>query len=164
MIAFQNASVIDVSLLQELAHTIWYSHYPGIITNEQIAYMLKEMYSGIIIEKEILQGYSWTIIKDNEQPIGFMEFHLEKESNSVKLSKLYILVSQHGKGIGQQAIDYVKNISKKIGASSLFLTVNKENKKAIKAYEKSGFTKDKETVFDIGNGFVMDDYVMKYTL
>jgi len=163
MITFKNASVADVSLLQQLAHTIWYNHYPGIITNEQIAYMLNEMYSGIVIEQEILKGYSWTIIKENENPIGFMEFHLEKENDSVKLSKLYILVSQHGKGIGQQTLDYVKEKSKELGAKSLFLTVNKENKKAIKAYEKSGFIKYKEATFDIGNGFVMDDYIMKYT-
>jgi diamine N-acetyltransferase len=163
MITFKKASVADVSLIQELAHTIWYSHYPGIITNEQIAYMLTEMYSGIVIEKEIINGYNWTIIFDNEQPIGFIEFHVEKESNSVKLSKLYILVNQHGKGIGQMAIDYVKDFSRMEGVGDLYLTVNKENIKALKAYETAGFKKDKEAIFNIGNGFVMDDYIMKFS-
>jgi hypothetical protein len=30
-------------------------------------------------------------------------------------------------------------------------------------YLKNGFTKEKEYKFDIGNGFYMDDYVMRLT-
>lgn len=44
------------------------------------------------------------------------------------------------------------------------LTVNKNNVKAIRAYEKTGFKNIGSLVQDIGNGFVMDDYKMEQTV
>ena len=48
-----------------------------------------------------------------------------------------------------------------INCKSISLTVNKYNTDSIKAYEKMGFEKIDSVVMDIGNGYVMDDYVMK---
>ena len=46
----------------------------------------------------------------------------------------------------------------------LHLNVNKHNATAIRAYERNGFVKARESVTDIGSGFVMDDYVMEIKL
>jgi ribosomal protein S18 acetylase RimI-like enzyme len=43
------------------------------------------------------------------------------------------------------------------------LQVNKDNK-AVEFYKKVGFHIEKEALFDIGHGFVMDDYIMAYWL
>ncbi|WP_431021594.1 hypothetical protein, partial [Chromobacterium phragmitis] len=43
---------------------------------------------------------------------------------------------------------------------TLMLTVNRHNAEAIAVYEKRGFRVRGEVAADIGNGFVMDDYVM----
>ena len=40
------------------------------------------------------------------------------------------------------------------------LTVNKNNVDSLKFYEKVGFVKAEKILIDIGNGFVMDDYLM----
>ncbi|MEG2601476.1 MAG: GNAT family N-acetyltransferase, partial [Carnobacterium sp.] len=44
------------------------------------------------------------------------------------------------------------------------LTVNKYNDKSIAAYKKMGFVTVKEQVADIGGGYIMDDFVMEYSL
>ena len=46
------------------------------------------------------------------------------------------------------------------GAREVRLQVNKANLRAQRAYERSGFRRIEEAVFDIGGGFVMDDYIM----
>ena len=46
---------------------------------------------------------------------------------------------------------------------AIFLNVNKYNN-AIHFYTKLGFTKVKDEVIDIGNGYVMDDYVMEVAI
>ena len=46
---------------------------------------------------------------------------------------------------------------------AIFLNVNKYNN-AIHFYMKQGFTKVKDEVIDIGNGYVMDDYVMEVAI
>ena len=70
---------------------------------------------------------------------------------------------QHGKGTGRFIIDYIAGLIAPKGARVLQLQVNKRNA-AKKFYEKLGFTVIKEAVFEIGNGFVMDDYVMELKL
>jgi RimJ/RimL family protein N-acetyltransferase len=44
--------------------------------------------------------------------------------------------------------------------TTLILNVNKQNLRAIRAYERNGFFVREAVVVDIGGGFVMDDYVM----
>ena len=50
------------------------------------------------------------------------------------------------------------------GKSRIYLTVNKHNDHAVKVYKNTGFTVSNKVITDIGNGFVMDDYVMEYKL
>lgn len=164
MIKFQSAGKSDISLLQQLAHTIWHSHYPGIITVEQIEFMLSNMYSASQISKELDEGYYWVIIISEQQPVGFLSYHVEDQKKCVKLNKLYVLVAYHGKGIGQAALEYVKEEAKRLKANKLYLAVNKQNVKAIQAYRKAGFASEKEVVTEIGNGYVMDDYIMSVAI
>ena len=63
-----------------------------------------------------------------------------------------------------KAFDKIKELAKNFGYSSIRLTVNKNNKKTINAYLKYRFAIIDKAVTDIGNGFVMDDYIMSYTI
>ncbi|WP_228051711.1 hypothetical protein [Sphaerospermopsis aphanizomenoides] len=45
----------DFEELIKVSREIWCSHYPGVISIEQIEYMLDKMYALEIIEKEIYQ-------------------------------------------------------------------------------------------------------------
>ena len=46
-----------------------------------------------------------------------------------------------------------------LGYREVYLTVNKENARAVHAYEKYGMKREKSIKTDIGGGFFMDDYV-----
>ncbi len=164
MLTFRKATVGDIPTLQQLAHLIWHSHYPGIISEEQIKYMLGLMYSANVIHEEISTGHTWILLQYEEQPIGLASFHPEPETESVKLNKLYLLPDYHGKGYGQKILSYIIDCSRNLNTKKLYLTVNKNNTKAINAYIRAGFFKESEVVTDIGNGYVMDDFVMAYNL
>ena len=56
-------------------------------------------------------------------------------------------------------IDEVIKIAKSNQQKGVFLNVNKYNNAQF-FYEKLGFTITKDEVIDIGNDYVMDDYVM----
>ena len=47
------------------------------------------------------------------------------------------------------------------GLVALYLTVNRENAGSIAAYLAMGFRKVREQVTDIGEGYVMDDFIME---
>ena len=74
------------------------------------------------------------------------------------LSKLYVKKEFRHKGIGKAVFEKIKDF----GFDKIQLTVNKYNKNTIDAYLKYGFKIIDSVVSDIGNGFVMDDYIMEY--
>jgi ribosomal protein S18 acetylase RimI-like enzyme len=47
---------------------------------------------------------------------------------------------------------------------TIWLTCNRNNTESLAVYEHLGFKKVREEVADIGNGFVMDDYIMEYEI
>ena len=67
-----------------------------------------------------------------------------------------------GTGSGKALLNKAIEVAKAAGSASLFLQVNKLNN-AYTFYVKNGFEKEADFKFDIGNGFYMDDYVMRLT-
>jgi GNAT superfamily N-acetyltransferase len=152
----------DIPAVRALAGCIWRAYYPGIISPEQIEYMLERMYAPEVIREELAAGVIWELLVDGDRPVGFLSCAYEPEGGKLKLSKLYVLPEWHGRGIGQQMLAWVKAKALAFGAKQIYLTVNKRNARAIRAYERAGFRIADAVVSDIGCGFVMDDYVMKF--
>ena len=67
-------------------------------------------------------------------------------------------------GIGSAMLGRVFDEARACGKKSVYLTVNKHNDRAVAVYKKTGFELTDETVTDIGNGYVMDDYIFEYKL
>lgn len=82
----------------------------------------------------------------------------------MKLHKLYLDFSYHGRGIGSNALQYAIDVARKQGYRFLRLNVNKENENALRAYRRNGFQQVEAVKIDIGGGFFMDDFVMEIAL
>lgn len=156
----------ELPALEQLAHQIWHAHYPGIITVEQIDYMLALGYKPSVLEGELSNGTRIDVLMQGTRMIGFMAYGPLNEGidGTIKLHKCYLDVEAHGQGLGQQMLDHVANAARQMDAQLLSLQVNKQNRKAIKAYERHGFEIADAIVDDIGHGFVMDDYIMTLAL
>lgn len=159
----RRATNSDIELLRLLAREIWTVCYPGIISMEQIEYMLGLMYSKETIEKEMDEGVRWEIIEFCGEPVGFIAVTIA-DNGVAKLNKLYMKGKFHGKGLGQQALQHVVDVSKELNLKTVYLTVNKSNVNALKAYTRFGFVQTEAVVNDIGAGYVMDDYIYTYSL
>jgi|SRR5208337_423041 len=158
-IAFKLMTMEDIPVVQDLARHIWEEAYNDLLSKEQIHYMLTIMYSSRVISEELYGGTIWEIIFQEGNPCGYVSYSISGD-DAVKLSKIYIEKSSRGKGIADEAIRRVLRYAAEKGKARVFLTVNKSNARAIRAYEKNGFAVTDSVVKDIGNGFVMDDYVM----
>lgn len=84
----------------------------------------------------------------------------ERPPAAMKLGQLYVLESHRGMGLGRFMLGHVEDRTRDVGRQSLWLQVNKQNAGAIGFYRATGFEVFREAVFEIGRGFVMDDYVM----
>ena len=171
------AGLSDRAFIRSISERTWPSTYGHIISQAQIDFMLDWMYSDASLEKQMNTGcefYIASIKKENEQwdAVGFCSVSPEEEENnstekvagakSHKLNKLYVLPIAQGTGAGKALLNKSIEVAKASGSSSLCLQVNKQND-AYTFYLKHGFVKEQEFKFDIGNGFFMDDYVMRLT-
>ena len=154
------AGLSDRAFIRSVSERTWPSTYGHIISQEQIDFMLKWMYSDASLEKQMNTSCAFYIANMNGSDIGFCS--VSEENGAHKLNKLYVLPSAQGSGAGKALLNKCIEVAKAAGSSSLFLQVNKLNA-AYSFYLKYGFIKEAEFKFDIGNGFFMDDYVMRLT-
>ncbi len=147
--------------LAALAGVIWRQHYPGIISREQIEYMLGKMYALETLRTELREKQIrfWRLLVADEF-VGFASLGPTTEPGVMKLHKCYLLPARHGHGYGSRLLQHCEQEARNLGAKRLILAVNKQNVKAIAAYQRNGFTVAESVITDFGHGFVMDDYIM----
>ncbi|MES2800095.1 MAG: GNAT family N-acetyltransferase [Bacteroidota bacterium] len=151
----------ELHLVQEIAAKTWPSTFAEILSESQIDYMLKMMYSTEVLSRQLSNGHQFLIAFEGNTPLGFagieLNFPIQK---TVKIHKLYVLPQTQGKGIGVLLLNEMKKIAIEDQCNQLLLNVNRFNK-ATNFYSKYGFEIVKEEDIDIGNGYFMNDYVME---
>lgn len=154
----------ELRRIAELANEIWHECFVGIISSGQIDYMVDKFQSlGAMTEQIENQHYSYFAVRDNGELCGYIGVKSEDDDRFF-LSKLYLHKNYRGKGISSLMLAKVFDEARKIGKKRVYLTVNKHNDRAVAVYKKIGFTTVDMTVTDIGNNYVMDDFIMEYKL
>ena len=82
-----------------------------------------------------------------------------REQNSLFISKFYLAKSARGNGIGRDMLTFIEELASSTNCQTINLTVNKHNP-AYNVYLKLGFINQGSVQFDIGGGYIMDDYLM----
>jgi diamine N-acetyltransferase len=157
------ATEIDIPLISELAEKTWWPSYSSIISDEQISFMLEDMYSAGSLQRQMNSGIDFLIAERDNMALGFAAYSLLDAENQVfKLHKLYVLPSEQGFGTGKKLIDEVSSLAKLKGGKILELNVNRGNP-AQHFYKKMAF--DIYQTLDINyHHFVLNDYVMRKEL
>lgn len=155
----------QVEALGALARHIWQMHYPGIISQAQIDYMLHQRYRAASILQQLGRPGSWWDVAQNAAGIiGFAHYFLDTDAQRIKLDKLYVHPAWQRRGVGAALLGRVEAEARRQGRTTLTLRTNRHNRIALAAYQKYGFIVTAQVVTEIGEGFVMDDYVLEKTL
>lgn len=161
MIQITDASIEDIAKIQEIANITWPITYGEILTSEQLDYMLNLIYSDEALSKQIQNKEQlFYMISDSESIIGFIGIeHNYKNEAITKIHKIYLLPQTQGKGFGKIVFEEIGKMALENNSATLLLNVNRFNT-ALNFYKKLGF-EIKDTVdIEIGNGYLMEDYVM----
>lgn len=148
----------------QLAHKIWNQHYVPIIGQDQVDYMLDKFQDVEAISNQISNGYDYFIIYHDLNPSGYLTLVPNSNDKKLMISKIYVDFDFRGLGLGSRLIDFTIKRAKQDKFNSIWLTVNKNNTKSIEWYKSKGFLIKEKIKMDIGNGFVMDDYLMELQL
>lgn len=160
----RQATLNDVATIIDLAERTWWPSYSPILENEQISFMLNEIYSIEKITSQIeTDAQIYLLLIEVDKPVAFAAYSPREENPDIyKLHKLYCLPETQGKGYGKVLINEVMNKTLTAGKNILDLNVNRYNK-AKNFYEKMGFAVAYEEDIAIGP-YWMNDYVMRKEL
>ncbi len=162
MMTIRNNTDTNFTSVRAIANEVWPIAYGAILSPEQLKYMMEMMYSVASLQKQAQEHKNQFILAiKNEIPVGFAAFEIDYgQTSKTKIHKIYILSNQQGNGIGRNLMDYITQQAIQNKQEALLLNVNKFNS-AQYFYKKLGFVISYEEIIDIGNGYVMDDFVME---
>lgn len=128
----------DIERLAKLAHEIWFEYWPAHIGEAQTRYMVERFQTAEAIRRDMASSayeYWFVLAPDDGRVVGYTGGHAEPKTGRFFISKIYL--------------------------RAMYLTVNKGNVLGIRAYKGNGFKVIDAVETDIGQGFVMDDYIME---
>ncbi|MEA5087126.1 MAG: GNAT family N-acetyltransferase [Methanocorpusculum sp.] len=148
----------------ELAEIIWTEHYTPLIGAAQVAYMIEKFQSVSAVTAQIRQGYRYYLMQSGGISAGYTAVLSEPVEKSLFLSKIYVEKSYRGRHFTSKTLAALKKICREEDLEKIRLTVNKGNHSSLAVYEHLGFVQVQDIVTDIGEGYVMDDYIMEMTI
>ena len=157
----------DQRHLAALADHIWHEYWPNLIGQAQTDYMVEQFQSLEAIERDMREhAYEYWFLRDEDDGdiVGYTGGHMEPETNRFFISKIYLLASERGKGFARRTIEFYENLCQARGLEAMYLTVNKGNDLGVRAYQGTGFITIDSVETDIGQGFIMDDFIMEKRL
>ena len=162
MVVIANNTDADFTDVRAIANEVWPKTYGSILSQAQLDYMMDMMYSVEALQMQANEkNHHFILAKANNVSVGFASYEFEANAtDKTKIHKIYVLSSQQGKGTGKILLDFIANEAKSQNNSAVFLNVNKYNSAQF-FYKKLGFEITEEVVIDIGQGYIMDDYVME---
>lgn len=152
-----------IERIKLLAEKVWKPTFAEILSEDRLVYLFNLMYDEKTLENLFLdKRNSFFLLNDGQKDLGYAQ--LVDKTTFFKLEKLYISPDEQSKGYGLYFINFIVRLSQSLNGNYLHLQVNRGNTKAIDFYKRFGFSILRSEDFDVGNGHVMDDFVMSYSL
>jgi len=164
MMQIRKAGIEDFQIINDLALKTWYDTYDKILSAEQLKYMLDMMYSLTAITEQIaVKGHHFLLLSEEDNYLGFASYEVNYLSGVTKLHKLYVLPETQGRGAGRLLISKIEEAAVRNSNNTVSLNVNRYNS-AVNFYLKNGYRKAGEEDINIGNGYLMEDFIMEKSL
>ncbi|MDR1102706.1 MAG: GNAT family N-acetyltransferase [Tannerella sp.] len=161
MFTIEQATVQDVERIRRMALRVFPDTYREIISPEQTDYMMEWMYAPAQIRRQMEEGQVYLILLKDGEDGGYASVE-RQEKDLFILQRLYVLPAfqgcQAGRFLFDEAVKYIREVHPE--PCVMELHVNRYNR-AVHFYRRMGMSVDREGDFPIGNGFYMNDYIMK---
>ena len=162
MFVIRKATLEDISLINEMAWIVFPHTYNKMLPPGQTEYMMEWMYSEESLHKQMTQdGHIYYLAFKGDEPAGYLSIQPEAE-HVYHLQKIYVLPHFQGLQLGKLLFNHAIKSIKELHPEpcQMRLNVNRDNTKAVEFYQRMGMSKVFEGDFEIGQGYLMTDYIM----
>lgn len=146
-------------LLQEAYRQTYRANGLYYYTDEVLQETFGDAYCETMLSEMKSIEFQYFSCVENETLAGFAK--LAFKADHAYLDKLYLLNNFQGKGYGHQLIQACFNAAAQHGYTTMKLNVWPKNEKAVKFYERHGFTRGKIEPFLLFGGAPMEDANME---
>ncbi len=158
MLKITTATASQLPVISKLANQIWWHTYSSFISEQQINFMLNDMYSLTSLQKQLESNHIFKLAKYKSKYCGFACYSKFNDGKVYKIQKLYLHQNVQGLGLGKIFLTAIENELAVLGATQIQLNVNRENK-AYYFYLKQGYQILKSVDIPYHN-FMLNDLVM----
>ncbi|RTE82921.1 hypothetical protein BHE90_002539 [Fusarium euwallaceae] len=169
-ITVRPASVKDAGRIAELGAHVFTMTFGHSVQPHELEAFLEESYTPSAITRDINDHDKDVIVATgaNNDILGFAyltrgstEPCVQQVEKTVELQRIYVHPLAHGKGVGRVLERAIENMAREQGFKHIWLGVWEENLRAIKAYEKWGYTQVGDHDFVIGTVVQTDNIMLK---
>ena len=169
-IQIEKVSVINIDDLQKISRDTFYETFVTSTSEENMRLYLENNFSKEQLSNELENSNSefYFAILENEV-IGYLKLNFSEaqtelnDVNALEVERVYVRNNYHGKGVGQQLLDYAIQLAKQKNMQAVWLGVWENNQRAINFYKKNGFVTFDKHVFMLGEE-AQTDYMMRLDL
>ena len=160
-------SSYDIPALQDLAIRIFVDTFSHSNTSENMNAFLEKDYTVENFQKEFKEEQARCFfILDNDVPVGYLRVRKNNEAehylgtNTIEIQRLYVDQKFHGKNAGAMLMQHALDIATDLHVDWVWLGVWEKNPRALRFYQKWGFERFSEHVFQMGDE-AQTDWLLK---
>ena len=151
-------TVSDVPILRGIARDTFIETFSEANKAEDMDRYLTENFSEEQLARELSNPDSFFYVAEvNGHVVGYLKLntaHAQTEpqaADALEIERIYVLSSYHGHGVGQALYHHAMSVAEDRKASYVWLGVWEHNHRALRFYEKNGFTAFGTHIFQLGN-------------
>jgi ribosomal protein S18 acetylase RimI-like enzyme len=169
-IEIRKVSLSDIKELQSIGRQTFFETFAEVNTESNMKRYLDENFSiGKLTSELIIPNSEFYFAILDNNVIGYLKLNFGqvqtelKDPQAVEIERIYVLNDFQGKKVGQILYDTALQIATKKRANYLWLGVWEKNHRAIRFYQKNGFSEFDKHIFRLGDD-EQTDIMMKLKL
>ena len=169
-IEIKPAGLQEADLIANIARKTFMETYGEMNTPENMEAYLNSQFSDEKLLEELQHPRTrFFLAYLNGIPAAFTKVRDDRkakkleEIKAIEIQRIYVLQEYQGFSLGKAMLDMIKELARKDGYQTIWLQVWQKNNKAIRFYQKAGFTVFETASFLLGSSS-QQDFLMRYDL
>jgi len=158
----------EITELQEISRQTFIDTFAPYNSEQDMKQYLEESFSQQKLAAELRHaGAEFYFARLAERVIGYIKINFGaaqteiQSDNTMEIERIYVLQAWHGKQVGQLLYEKAIQIARERELEYVWLGVWEENTRALRFYEKNGFSPFDKHIFKLGNDEQTDIMVKK---
>lgn len=167
-IEIRKVTLNDIQTLQQIGTKTFAETFSDSNSEDNMVKYLTERFSLEKLSEEVSDlGSHFYFAQLNGQVIGYLKLNTGAsqtelaDDKALEIERIYVLGTYHGKKVGQLLYEKAIQVAGELNSTYVWLGVWEKNPRAIRFYEKNGFTVFDKHIFKLGEEEQLDIMMKK---